>query len=124
MAFYVHDEPGPTAARAYRITAQQLTDIVAQEMRRLPTPGDPIEEIIVTGLETGRHHAGPGRYETLVEVGRRDGLPMLTFTAPHGYDAVPHSEPTAAYLRMLADGLRESRGWSEDRIADYLATRV
>jgi hypothetical protein len=120
IAFYDHDEPGPTAARAYRITVQQFSDIVAQEMHRLPIPGDPIEEVIVAGLEAGRHHAGPGHYETLIEVGRRDGLPMLTFTAPHGYDAVPHTEPAAAYVRMLSDGLRESRGWSDDRIADYL----
>lgn len=124
MAFYDHDEPGFTAARAYRITAGQFADVAAQEMHRLPRHDDPIERIVIEGIETGRHEAGPGRYETLVEVGRRDGLPMLTFTAPHGYDAVPHARPAEAYLAMLAQGLRESRGWSEARIRGYLDERV
>jgi hypothetical protein len=31
---------------------------------------------------------------------------MLTFTAPHGLDAVPHTRTTPAYLAMLAAGLR------------------
>lgn len=124
VAFYDHDEPGPTAARAYRITAGQFADIAAQEMHRLPQPGDPIEEVIVGGLDEGRHEAGPGHYETLIEVGRHDGLPILTFTAPHGYDAVPHTQPSEPYLAMLAEGLRESRGWDDDRIRDYLLGRV
>lgn len=124
VAFYDHDQPGPaTAARAYRITAAQFADVAAQEMHRLPQPDDPIEEIVIDGIEAGRHQAGPGHYETLVEVGRLDGLPMLTFTAPHGYDAVPHTRPSEPYLAMLAAGLRESRGWSDARVREYLAER-
>lgn len=124
VAFYDHDEPGPTAARAYRVTAGQFADIAAQEMHRLPEAGDPIERIVVGGLETGRHEAGPGHYETLIEVGRRDGLPMLTFTAPHGFDAVPHTRPRPAYVAMLARGLREARGWSDQEIQAYLEARI
>ncbi|MGH3414789.1 MAG: histone deacetylase [Marmoricola sp.] len=120
VAFYDHDVPGPTPARAYRITAEQFVDVAAQEMHRVPEPGDPLEEVVIGGLETGRHQAGPGHYETLVQVGTRDGLAMLTFTAPHGLHAVEHSQPTAAYLAMLADGLRESHRWDEDSIAAYL----
>lgn len=124
VAFYDHDVPGPTPARAYRITAAQFADVAAQEMHRIPEPGDPLEEVIVNGLETGRHEAGPGHYETLIEVGELDGLPMLTFTAPHGHDAVDHTEPTAAYLAMLAEGLRESRGWTEEEIEAYFASVI
>jgi hypothetical protein len=124
IAFYDHDQPGPTAARAYRITAEQFADVAAQEMHRLPEEGDPIEEVIVGGLDAGRHEAGPGHYETLIEVGRRDGLPMLTFTAPHGFDAVPHTQPTDAYLAMLAQGLRETRDWTDEDVEAYLRERV
>jgi hypothetical protein len=124
IAFYDHDEPGPTAARAYRITAEQFADVAAQEMHRLPEEGDPIEEIIVGGLDAGRHEAGPGHYETLIEVGRRDGLPMLTFTASHGFDAVPHTRPTDAYLAMLAQGLSEAWGWTDEDVEAYLRDRV
>jgi hypothetical protein len=124
IAFYDHDEPGPTPARAYRITSAQFADIAAQEMHRIPVPGDPLEEVVIGGLETGRHEAGPGHYETLVEVGRHDGLPMLTFTAPHGLSHVPHSRPQPAYLAMLEQGLREAHGWSEAEVADYFASVV
>jgi len=120
VAFYDHDEPGPTAARAYRITSGQFADIAAQEMHRLPEPGDPIERLVIEGIETGRHEAGPGHYETLVDVGRLDGLPMLTFTAPHGYEAVEHTLPSPAYRAMLARGLREGQGWGDEQIEAYL----
>jgi len=120
VAFYDHDsEGGPTAARAYLITAQQFADIAAQETYRVPQKGDPIVEVIVGGIDGGRHHVGPGRYETLVEVGRLEDVPMLLFTSPHGIDHVEHTQPSPAYLAMLADGLRESRQWSDDDIEAY-----
>jgi hypothetical protein len=120
VAFYDHDgKGGPTAARAYLITAHQFADIAAQEMYRIPQQGDPLVEVVVGGIDGGRHHVGPGHYETLVEVGRLEGVPMLLFTAPHGLDHVEHNEPSAAYLAMLADGLRESRQWSDEDVAGY-----
>ena len=121
VAFYDHEAPGPTAARAYLVTAQQFTDIAAQEMYRIPDPEDPLEEVVTGGLDNGRHHVGPGHYETLVEVGRIDGAPMLTFTAPHGIDHVPHTHPSAEYLAMLRVGLHEAHGWDSGRIESYLA---
>ena len=124
VAFYDHDVPGPTPARAYRITAEQFVDVAAQEMHRLPEEGDPLEEVIIGGLDAGRHQAGPGRYETLIEVGRHDGLPMMTFTSPHGLDAVPHTRPAPAYLGMLRRGLQETRGWSGRTIDAYLSSVV
>lgn len=121
VAFYDHDTEGrqPTAARAYLVTAAQFTDVAAQEMHRLPLDGDPLEEIVIGGIDGGVHHAGPGHYETLIEVGRLDGAPMLLFTAPHGIDHVEHTAPTEAYLRLLAMGLRESRAWNEQQVQAY-----
>jgi hypothetical protein len=125
VAFYDHDaEGGPTAARAYLLTAAQLADVAAQEMYRVPQDGDPLEEVLVAGIDDGRHHVGPGRYETLVEVGRLDGAPLLLFTSPHGIDHVEHTRPSPAYVAMLAVGLRESRDWGEDQVAAYLDRRV
>jgi hypothetical protein len=120
VAFYDHDEPGFTAARAFLLTAGQLADIAAQEMYRLPMDGDPLEEVVLGRIEGGRHTWGPGRYETLVQVGELDGSPLVTFTSPHGAAAVEHTRPAPAYLRMMATGLRESRGWGEGEIASYL----
>jgi hypothetical protein len=124
VAFYDHDaqgpgEGGPTAARAYLVTAQQFADVAAQEMYRVPQEGDPLEEVVLGGLDGGVHTAGPGRYETLIEVGRLDGAPMLLFTSPHGIDHVEHTQPSPAYLAMLGTGLVEGRGWGEDEVAAY-----
>jgi len=119
VAFYDHTVPGWTAARGYLVTTAQFADIAAQEMYRIPQEGDPLEEVVAGPLDGGRHTAGPGRYETLVEVGRHDDVPLLTFTSPHGVDHIEHNAPSPAYLSMLESGLRESRGWDDDEIADY-----
>jgi hypothetical protein len=124
VAFYDHDAQdagwgGPTAARAYLVTAAQFADVAAQEMYRVPQEGDPLEEVVLGGIDGGIHHAGPGHYETLVEVGRLEGAPLLLFTSPHGIDHVEHTRPTATYLEMLATGLRESRGWDDVDVAAY-----
>lgn len=124
VAFYDHASQGPAAARAYLVTAEQFTDIAAQEMYRVPDPDDPLEEVVLGGLPpeaNGRHHVGPGHYETLVEVGRLEGAPMLTFTAPHGVDHVEHTRPSPAYLAMLADGLREAHDWDEADVHAYFS---
>ena len=122
VAFYDHGTPGWTAARGYLVSTGQLADIAAQEMYRDPRDGDPLEELLGGPLDGGRHELGSGRYETLVEVGRYDDLPMLTFTSPHGAGHVEHSRPADGYLAMLGAGLRESRGWGEDEVASYLAS--
>jgi len=122
VAFYDHAEPGWTAARGYLVTPGQLADIAAQEMYRVPQDGDPLEEVLLRPLDDGRHRLGPGRYETLLEVGRLDDLPLLTFTSPHGLDHVEHTCPADAYLATVAQGLRESRGWDDERVASYLSS--
>ena len=71
----------------------------------------------------GRAVCGPGRYETLLRVGYRDGVPMLTFTSPGRAADVPWTAPAPRYLRMIADGLREAHGWPAARTVDYLADR-
>ncbi len=123
-AFYDHEAEGGTAARGYLVTAGQFADIAAQEMYREPDPEDPIERLVLDPLEGGRHSFGPGHYETLVSVGECEGLPLLTFTAPHGVGGVPHRPPASAYLETLATGLRESRDWDERRVSAYLARIV
>ncbi|GGP64719.1 histone deacetylase [Saccharothrix coeruleofusca] len=116
-AFFDPDLPGTTAARAYLVTAGQFADVASQEMYREPGVDLDLSEV----LATGRAQLGPGRYETLVHLGDRDGRPALTFTAPWRAAEVEHTAPSAAYLRMLATGLREAHGWDTGRVAAYLA---
>ncbi len=122
-AFYDDRTPGRTCARAYLVGAGQFVDIAAQEMSRTPQREDPIEAVLA-GLDGGRHSVGPGSYETLVLLGRLDGVPLLTFTSPDRADEVEHTLPSAAYLRTIAAGLRESRGWDEARAQRYLDSLV
>jgi hypothetical protein len=121
VAFYDPDEPGRTAARGYLVTTEQFADIAAQEMYRLPHDGDPLAELVRAPLDGGRHELGPGRYETLLEVGRYEGIALLTFSSPHGFDHVEHTRPSEAYLSVMREGLRESRGWGDDEISAYLS---
>lgn len=116
-AFFDPELPGTTAARAYLVTAGQFADVASQEMYREPGVDLDLSEV----LATGRAQLGPGRYETLVHLGDRDGHPALTFTAPWRAAEVEHTAPSAAYLRMLATGLREAHGWDTGRVARYLA---
>jgi len=123
VAFYDHETPGPSAGVGYLVTAEQFADIAAQEMHRVPQHGDPLEAVVTGGLAEhlgGRHEVGPGRYETLVEIGRHDGAPLLTFTAPHGSEHVEHTLPSDAYVAVLAAGLRETRRWREQQVTSYL----
>ena len=120
VAFYDHARPGRTAARGYLVTRGQLADIAAQEMYRTPRDGDPLEELLAAPLPEGRHELGPGRYETLLEVGRLDDAPLLTLTSPHRLEQVAHTRPSPAYLATVAAGLRECRGWGDAEVAAYL----
>jgi hypothetical protein len=116
-AFYDPKLPGTAAARAYLITSGQFADIASQEMYR--AIGTDIDLTAV--LATGRLELGPGRYETVLHLGDLSGYPLLTFTAPwHACDVRP-TAPSVPYLRMLAAGLRETYGWSNQRIGRYLA---
>ncbi|MGK5743291.1 histone deacetylase [Micromonospora sp. URMC 103] len=120
MAFYDPDLPGRAAARAYLLTAGQFADVAAQEMHR--PPGADLD-LLGEAVTTGRATLGPGRYETLVCPGRRDDLPLLTFTAPGPASAVPWTAPARHYLGTIARGLHEAHGWPAARVADYLGGR-
>ncbi|WP_166971170.1 DedA family protein [Brevibacterium atlanticum] len=109
MAFYDPALPGPTPAKAYLITAEQFADVAAQEMHRRPAPGSPLETLVFDLPVGASHSLGPGGYETLLVVDDVDGVPMVTFTAPHGSAEVEHTQPSEPYLAMLRTGTAEVR---------------
>ncbi len=116
-AFYDPWLPGVAPARGFLVTAEQFCDIAAQEM--YGHAGTWID--LTAAVAEGRIQVGPGRYETVIHVGELDGHPMLTFTAPWRTGDLAYNAPSAAYLRMLATGLREGHDWDTERAADYLA---
>ncbi|GEM32999.1 hypothetical protein NN3_40060 [Nocardia neocaledoniensis NBRC 108232] len=111
--------PIGAAARGYLLTVGQFGDLVAQEMYR--APADDFDPAPV--LADGSVRLGPGRYETVVHAGARDGIPVLTFTSPWDPETVPLRRPSARYLTMIGAGLREAHGWDTDRVVEYLRVR-
>ncbi|QXE39237.1 histone deacetylase [Streptomyces sp. GMY02] len=116
-AFYDPDADGNVLARAHLVTAQQFSDIAAQEMYRRPGNELDLTEV----LSSGRAALGEGRYETLVCPGTLDGVPVLTFTAPRPVADAGLNSPSAAYLALLARGLLEAGAWDAATVAAYLA---
>jgi len=119
MAFFDPDGEGSVACRARLLTVEQFADLTAQEMRH--EPGVELARAIVAALPEIRelHHLGPGRYETVIRVGTRDGVPLLTITNGN-LRGVALASPSAPYLRSIAAGLRETHGWDDASIASYL----
>lgn len=115
-AFYDPHATGHVYARAHLVTAEQFSDIAAQEMYRDPGADLDLTEVLRRGVAT----LGQGRYETLVCPGSLDGLPLLTFTAPWAVGEVDWTPPSAAYLRYLACGLLEAGAWDVPAISAYL----
>ena len=115
-AVFDPDGTGRVAAAAYLLSAGQLADVLAQEMRR--DPGEDLD--LQTLRREGRHRYGPGRYETIVHLGVRDGIPLVTLTS-EPFDDAPLAAPTDAYLRTMEVGLRETHGWGPAEVRAYLA---
>jgi hypothetical protein len=112
MAFYNPHVDDELAARAYLLTFGQLSDVVAQEARR------PVG--IDMSLDGGVDRRWPVPsvvYETLLNVGGRDGLPMFTMTSLQNLEP---KTPSAPYLRTMLDGLVEAFGWTAEQRAHYL----
>ena len=116
IAFYDADADGTVYARAYRITAEQFSDLAAQEMRRDPGAELDLSQV----LAQRRHSYGPGRYETLHLVGELDDLPVADVHRAGGSRAAAES-PGAGVPRHhppRAPGV--PRAERRPRIRDYL----
>ncbi|WP_202872398.1 histone deacetylase [Kribbella soli] len=118
-AFYNPSASTQLAGRAYLLTADQLGDVVAQEMWRAPGSPFALEVAALLPAVDAIHTMGPGRYETVVRLGELDGMPMFTVTHGTIADLTPVA-PTAPYLHWIATGLIEAHGWNIQQVVDYL----
>ncbi len=108
---------GEIFARAWRLTWEQLEDVMAQENGRVSCPLEVEPAALVAGYSM---LAGPGRYDRLLCLGRLEDLPVLTFTAPGPPESVTPAAPSPAYLGHIITGLRETFELDDPAIVDYL----
>lgn len=127
-------ESASALGRAYNISIEQFDQVVAQENGGVGKKAAPVP--LEEALATGRSVTGPGAYETVLHIGDYNGCPVLTFTAPFSTrDAlvregsvarngtsmpVRTNKPSAAYVRMIGSGLKETFGMDEIAQADYI----
>ena len=117
VAFFDPDLPASTLARGYLLTAEQFTDVMAQELGGAPGTISSLPPLAVGD----RVEVTSGRYGTLLVCGERDGVPMATFSAPWAMADVDLNTPSLAYLATLAVGLSESHRLGVEDQAAYLA---
>ncbi len=123
------DNPDDYAlGRAYLITIDQYDQIVAQENGRPSRLARPVD--LRATLTDGVAALGDGAYETNHHVGDHLGLPVVTFTAPFTVNDALNAgsrpgdpftnKPSAAYCRMIGEGLHRTFGLTEVEQADYI----
>jgi len=115
IAFHQPARDGVVLARAYLLTERQLADVLEQEMRRDPGADHDLASL----REVGHQVLGPGRYETLRQVGALDGRPVVTFSCEDAR-ALGLRAPAPAYLATIARGLRRTHGLTIAEVSDYL----
>lgn len=118
IAFYNPFSTGESAARGYLITFGQLSDVVAQETWR-PVKADlPLDVLETVELPVERHWPLESQtYSSLLHVGDREGVPMMTITS---LQELTPTAPSGPYLKTMLDGLAEVLGWSLDQRVRYL----
>jgi hypothetical protein len=123
MAFLRPGANGSVRGRAYLVTASQLGDVVAQEVRR--APGSDVANRVAEAAGSLREgeaaHVADGQYDALLRVGSRAGLPMVSITRGE-VPGLTLRPPAPAYLWWIGAGLRTTFRWEDHRIARYLAS--
>ena len=110
LAFYDPSAEGEILARAYLVTFGQFSDVVAQESR-VEGGAD------LTRDDGGRLVALSGVYDSILELGFYDGVPVVTMTAR---TAGPLVAPSEAYLTTILAGLADGFGLDPEAQVDYL----
>jgi hypothetical protein len=110
LAVYDPAADGEVAARAYLVTFGQFSDVVTQEARR--TVGRDLAR-----LPGGGYAPLSAVYDSILDLGEREGLPMLTMTASGNHLPVA---PSAAYLVNILAGLDDGFGLDDEAKVSYL----
>ena len=122
-----------TLGRAYLVTQEQFEDIAAQENGK--RPGDPDmrldyayaeqhEECFFNPRDPSRSGTGGAMwYGRIIRTGTRESWPVFALSAEwDGYVGI--SPPGRAYIRCIADGIRQLGKISHKALTEYFASKV
>ncbi len=121
-----------TLGRAYLITEEQFIDVACQENGR--RPGDPEMELAYDYAQqhpeshfgadpTRQTGSTPQWYGRILLLGTRESWPVFTMTAEwSGYADV--NPPARAYLKCIADGIRQLGRISHKALVEYFISKV
>lgn len=121
IAFLDDARAGRTFGRAWRITLEQLLDVVAQENGN--EPGTlPLGRLDGLGPDRRSVVVHPnGWYGRMVWCGELEGRPVLTCTADWVLSSEEPAPPSPTYLATIARGLRELGHRDADIVAYLLS---
>jgi hypothetical protein len=132
---FVRPEPSQsrTLGRAYLITEEQFVDVACQENGR--RPGDREMKFHYAYAEQNPESyfsptdpARPGgtgnlSYGRILLLGTRESWPVFTTTAEWpGYSDI--NPPARAYVKCIADGIRQLGSISHKALADYFVAKI
>lgn len=114
VAFYDPERPGPSVGRAYLMTPDQFEDVLAQENGFEPGGRHGVD---LEGVPAKGSRWGKSWYDLVLPLDEIGGWRAFTITTSK---ARSPNRPEAPYLRVVARGLGEARGWALDTILTYL----
>lgn len=106
-----------TLGRMYLITAEQFAEVVKQEIRLKEDLYIDIDELVKKGSLLLDERSW---YNKLLFLGYEDGYPILSFTNKD-YLKDEINAPNEHYVKMVAQGLRETYGMAEKEVEKYLS---
>jgi hypothetical protein len=112
------DPSSNTLGYMYLITKEQFCDVVKQEIKSKTDISLDFDAAIQKGNDVFKQDSW---YGNLVYVGKRDELPIFTFTRAE--DRTISNRPSPNYLSMIISGLVKTHGLSQPEIVEYLSTK-
>ena len=102
-----------TLGRMYLITSEQFEDILKQEIDSKEPLSVNIADLILREKMLVRKGSW---YGNVLFLGFYNEIPIVTFT--HEVD-LPPAKPSPSYLKVIADGIRETYDYEPEEIAEY-----
>lgn len=109
-----------TLGRIYLIKKDQFVEVVRQESGRDPDDASINIDFETTISEGSFLVPGITWYGRIIYLGSKRSYPIFTCTATWGDEEIELSRPGKEYLRYIIKGLKETYGYHNERIIEYL----